>query len=110
MFNWRASWPDHVQEFSFKRTTHLHTGLQKFPQEGVRSGNVPDWRTKGKTEFVQKDPAKCTEISNYHPIACLPIMWRLLTGIIGERLYLHLERSGLLTNEQKGCRKWSCGT
>ena len=40
-------------------------------------------------------------------IACLPVMWKLLTGVMGEKLYHHLERNGLLTDEQKGCRKGS---
>ena len=37
-------------------------------------------------------------------------MWKLLTGIMGEKLYQHLERNGLLADEQKGCRKGSRGT
>ena len=43
-------------------------------------------------------------------IACLPIMWKLLTGIMGEKLYQNLERNGLLADEQKGCKKGSRGT
>ena len=31
-------------------------------------------------------------------------MWKLLTGIMGEKLYHHLERNGLFKDEQKGCR------
>ena len=42
------------------------------------------------------------QASNYHPIACLPMMWKLLTGVMGEKLYHHLERNGLLRDEQKG--------
>ena len=37
-------------------------------------------------------------------------MWKLLTGIMGEKLYQHLERNGLLADEQKGCRKGLRGT
>ena len=37
-------------------------------------------------------------------------MWKLLTGIVGEKLYQHLERNGLLADEQKGCRKGLRGT
>ena len=38
------------------------------------------------------------------------MMWKLLTGITGEKLYHYLERNGLLADEQKvqkGCRKGS---
>ena len=38
------------------------------------------------------------------------MMWKLLTGIMGEKLYHHLERNGLFKDEQKGCRKGSRGT
>ena len=38
------------------------------------------------------------------------MMSKLLTGDMGEKLYHHLERNGLLTDEQKGCRKGSRGT
>ena len=38
------------------------------------------------------------------------MMWKLLTGVIREKLYHHLERNGLLTDEQKGCREGSRGT
>ena len=48
--------------------------------------------------------------SNYRPIACLPIMWKSLTGITEDEIYGHLERINLLQNEQKGCRRGSRGT
>ena len=35
------------------------------------------------------------------------MMWKLLTGMMGEKLYNHLERNGLFKDEQKGCRKGS---
>lgn len=65
---------------------------------------------RGRTVLIQKDPAKNAQASNYRPITCLPMMWKLLTGIMGEKLYHHLERNGLLIDEQKGCRKGSRGT
>ena len=37
-------------------------------------------------------------------------MWKLLTGVMGEKSYHHLDRNGLLTDEQKGCTKGSRGT
>ena len=49
-------------------------------------------------------------MENYRPITCLPIMWKVLTGIMAEDLYQHLHQSSLLPDEQKGCRKESRGT
>ena len=72
-------------------------------------GNVPEWIVKGRTVLIQKDTMKGTQADNYRPITCLPIMWKLLTGIMGEKLYQHLERNGMLADEQKRCRKRSRG-
>ena len=65
---------------------------------------------KGRTVLIQKDPAKGRAASNYRPIACLPLMWKLLTGIFAEKIYDHLHANSLLPDEQKGCRKQSRGT
>ena len=46
--------------------------------------------------------------NNFRPISCLPLMWKLMTGVIAEVMYKHLE--GILPEEQKGCRRRSRGT
>ena len=52
--------------------------------------------------LIQKDPTESIQANNCRPIACLPIMCKLLTGIMGDKLYQHLEKNGLLADEQKG--------
>ena len=64
----------------------------------------------GRTVLIQKDSAKGTEASNYKPIACLPLMWKLLSGIFGDRVYTNLLDKRLLPEKQKGARKKSRGT
>ena len=49
-------------------------------------------------------------MSNYRPVTCLPFMWKLLTGIVVDEIYNHLEENDLLPKEQKGCRRNSRGT
>ena len=110
MANWKAAGPDLVQGFWFKRLTELHPRPQLHLQECLSQGNVPEWMVQGRTVLIRKDPGKGTEISNYRPIACLPVMWKLLTGNMGEKMYEHLGRNGQLAVEQKGCRKGSRGT
>ena len=61
----------------------------------------PSWMTYGRTVLCQKDPGKGNAVENYRPITCLPLMWKLLTGIIAEELYTYLERENLLPEEQK---------
>ena len=71
---------------------------------------LPDWMTFGKTVLCQKDPAKENTVDNYRPMSCLPLMWKLMTGMLAEKTYSHLERENVLSSEQKGCRKRSRGT
>ena len=83
------------------------TMLQEHLQDCVCQGNVAEWMVSGRTVLIEKDPVKGAQASNYRPITYLPKMWKLLTGIMGEKLYQHLEKKGLLADEQKGCRKGS---
>ena len=43
--------------------------------------DIPKWMTTGKTILCQKDPDKGNAVDNYRPISCLPLMWKLMTGI-----------------------------
>ena len=65
--------------------------------------------TKGRTVLIMKDNKKDGVAINHRLILCLPIRWKLLTGIIGNEISGHLERSSLLQNKQKGCRRGSSG-
>ena len=71
---------------------------------------MPSWLTRGGTSLLQKDKSKGNIASNYRRITYLPLMWKLLTGVIADQIYEHLDQEELLTEEQKGCRKASRGT
>lgn len=110
MSNWKAPGPDMVRGFWFKKLTSLHLVLTDALKECVQRGEVPEWMVKGRTVLIQKDPTQGRSASNYRPIACLPLMWKLLTGIFADKMYDHLHANSLLPDEQKGCRKQSRGT
>ena len=57
--------------------------------------------------MLQKDKSKGNVASNYRLITCLPLTWKLLTGVIADQIYAHLHQERLLPEEQKGCRKGS---
>ena len=57
-----------------------------------------------------KDTEKRPIVSNFRPITCLPLMWKLLTSVLADAMYEHLDGKGLLVDEQKGCRRKSRGT
>ena len=108
--NWKAPGPDLVQGFWIKNFTSLHTRIANNLQSCLDTGNVPDWMTKGRTTLIMKDPEKGAAAGNYRPITCLPVMWKLLTGIISDKLYESLDERNILPDEQKGCRKGTQGT
>ena len=110
MTNWKAPGPDCAQGYWFKRFSTLHSRLSEHLQTGIVEGNVPTWMTKGRTKLIQKDPEKGNAANNYRPIACLPLMSKLLTSILAEKVYAHLSEKNVLPDEQMGCRKDSQGT
>ena len=108
--NWKAPGPDSVQGYWLKNFRSLHERIAQQLQGCVIQKNVPEWMTTGKTALIQKDQEKGNEPSNYRPITCLPVMWKLLTGILSEELYTYLEETNTLPKEQKGCRRQTRGT
>ena len=110
MPNWKSAGPDLVQGFWLKNFTAMHDRITIQLSACLETGQTPQWMTKGRTVLLLKDIKKGNIVSNYRPITCLPLMWKLLTGMIAEDMYTHLEGRGVLPEEQKGCKKGSRGT
>ena len=68
---------------------------------------MPSWMVTGKTLLCVKELEKGNAVANFRPTTCLPLLRKLLTGILAEELYEHLEQANILPWEQKGCRKGS---
>ena len=68
-------------------------------KECLASGFVPSWLIRGRTSLLQKDKSKGNGASNYGPITCLPSMWKLLTGVIADQIYVHLDQEKFLQEE-----------
>ena len=111
MSNWKSPGRGLVQGFWLKNFSSLHWRVRSQLKECLDSGFVSSWLTRGRTALLQKDKSKGNIASNYYrPITCLSLMWRLLPGVIADRIYGHLDQQKLLTEEQKGGRKRSRGT
>ena len=85
----------------------MHERVRLQLKECLDSGLVPSWLTRGRTSLLQKDKSKGNVASNCRPTTCLPLMWKLLTGVIADQIYAHLDEKKLLSEEQKGCSKGS---
>ena len=63
---------------------------------------APDWLTKGRTALIQNYKAKGNIASNYRPITCLQLVWKLLTGILANEIYDYLEKKMLFQRNRTG--------
>ena len=109
MPNWKSPGLDLVQGFWLSNFSSLHGRVRSQLKECLDNGFAPSWLTKGRTALLQKDKNKRNIAGNYRPITCLPLMWKLLLGVIAYHIYGHLDHQELLPEEQKGCRKRSRG-
>ena len=102
--NWKAPGPDGLHGFWLKKLASLHQAIVKHLDDCIKTGNVPSWMVESRTVLIQKDARDGNAVGNYRPIACLNLLWKLLAGIINEKVYGHLNKQKLLTEEQKVCR------
>ena len=98
---WKAPGPDAVQAYWVKRFSALHPTICQQLDEVLRTGTAAKWMTTGRTILVPKDPVIGNVPSNYQPITCLPIMWKLLTGIVTEGISTFFTANNMMTWEQK---------
>lgn len=106
---WKAPGPDAVQAYWMKRFSALHERVRQQLEGVMRNGTTSRWMTTGRTVLIPKDPVKGNIPSNYRPITCLPIMWKLLTGIVTEGISSFLTANHMMPWEQKGCGRGSRG-
>ena len=109
--NWKAPGPVGVQGYWLKKLTSLHDRIADQMSELVNNRvPLPVSMITGRTVLFQKDPQKGNVVEHYRPISCLPLLWKLMTGIISDYVYQMFLESDILRVEQKGCRKKSRGT
>ena len=65
---------------------------------------TPEWLVEGTTNLLPKKEETWIP-KNYRPIACLPTTFKILTLVITDRLYNHLEKESIMTPEQRGGKK-----
>ena len=88
MPNWKAPGMDGVQGFWPKTLTSLHEKIAE-QLSLILNGDagLPHWLTLGRTILYLKDTNKGNAVDDFRPISCLPMMWKLLTGVISDGVY-----------------------
>jgi len=92
MANWKSPGPDQVQGYWLKQLTRLHERLAQLRSILDDPSCMPSWLTTGRSVLIQKDQTQGNKPSNYRPITCPPTSWKLLLGILADRITQHLNQ------------------
>ena len=108
--NFKSPGIDKIPNFWLKKLNSLHPHYACSFNKLVTNQELPPaWLTHGSTKLLPK--SKETQKANkYRPICCLSTTYKLLTGIIADSIYDHLNRGNFLEEEQKGCIRDRLGT
>ena len=101
--NWKSPGIDNIQNFWWKHFTSTHESFAKLTNAMIlEPKTMPEWLTTGKTTLVPKS-SPADDPNNFRPITCLPIMYKVISSVINNRLLSHLTTNKLIPEEQKGC-------
>ena len=103
--NGKSPGPDRLPNFWIKQFKSLHKPMEEAYSETIKGPKqTPDWLVEGATNLLPKKEETWIP-KNYRPIACLPTTFKILTSVITDRLYSHLEKEAIMTPEQRGGKK-----
>lgn len=110
MANWTAPGIDKIQAFWWKYFTSTHQPLAaQFAKITSDPSAAPNFLTQGITYMLPKSE-NTSDPKNYRPITCLPVVYKLYTGILSKKISSHLTANNLLAVEQNGCRAGAKGS
>ena len=100
--NWKSPGLDRLPNFWIKQFKSLHKPMAEAHSEIIKDPKqTPDWLVEGATNLLPKKEETWIP-KNYRPIPCLPTTFKILTSVITDRLYSHLEKEAIMTSEQRG--------
>jgi hypothetical protein len=103
--NWKVAGADHIQNYWYKQLSAAHDTLKRNFNDIMQDPNkIAEFMTKGKTILVLKDE-NTEDPSKFRPITCLPIVYKIFTSVITQKIYQHIETHNIISEEQEGCRK-----
>ena len=92
MHNWKALGKDGVWILVEKPyiIALMYTSVANHILHGERP--LPGWMTV----LYQKDIMKGSAVDSYRPISCVPLMLKLMTGMLAEKMFSYLERENVI--------------
>ena len=108
--NWKSPGVDKLHNFWWCHLNNLHPKMADILHLTINHPEEsPIWLTTGRTTLVPKK-SETKNAANYRPITCLPIIYKILTNIITNRMKHQIETNQIVPNEEKGCFKATYGT
>ena len=108
---WKATGPDGLQGFWWKKFTTANTALYKLVHHHLTSGaSLPrGWITDGRIVLLHKSGSR-SDPANFRPIACLNTCYKLLTGFVTAYLERYVTERKIIASEQRALQKgvWGC--
>ena len=99
---WKSPGIDNLQNYWWHKFHASHNQLTKIYNEMLKNpDDIPTWMFKGITRLIPKK-TDTRNPANYRPITCLPIIYKILSGILTSRMMEHLQTNNLIPEEQKG--------
>ena len=106
---WKSPGIDQVNNFWLHSLNEAHELIAEHLSKLLRDPDLsPQWLSEGTTYLLPKTE-ETQNPKNYRPITCLSTTYKLLTSILTERVYKHLQDNNLFPIEQKGCKRGSYG-
>ena len=102
----KAAGPDSLKPELYKylvENPRVISTLAKIFNKILETGSIPDdWKTS-KTILIEKE--KKPMVEDLRPIALTNVSYKILMGIIKDKLFEHLQRSNLINDLQTGATK-----
>ena len=108
--NWKSAGIDCLPNFWLKNAPSCYPLLASSINACIkRPEELPVWLVCGRTVLLPKS-IKTADPTQYRPITCLSTSWKLLSGILAEKITSHLNEHSIIAQEQQGAVKKSYGT
>lgn len=108
--NWKAPGLDRLHAYWWKNFTFSHDTLAAQLTQALEFPNrLPKFFTSGITYLLPKN-TEVQDPKNFRPITCLPVVYKIFTAAIEQKIRAHLDTHNILSYQQNGCRPGSQGS
>ena len=104
--SWKAPGRDRIPIFWWKRLSVASMQMREICILVLQGHlDLPQWLVEGVTVLLPKKKGGCLKPSDYRPIACLNVQYKMFTSAVSRQLYGYLEEHRLLPWAQRAIHK-----